>query len=44
MTWDGHVAGLRELRNACRIFICKPEEKNNMEDLDVYDNIILTWI
>jgi len=41
MIWDGHVAGLREPRVACRIFIWKLEGNNNMEDLDVYDNIIL---
>jgi hypothetical protein len=28
----------------CRIFIRKPEGKNNMEDVDVYDRIILKWI
>jgi len=44
MTWDGHVASLGELRCACRIFIWKPEGKNNMEDVDVYDRIILKWI
>jgi len=44
MIWDGHVAGLGEPRSACRIFIWKPEGKNNMEDVDVYVRIILKWI
>jgi hypothetical protein len=38
MIRDGHVASLGEPRGACRDFMLKPEGKNNMEDVDVYDN------
>lgn len=44
MIWDGHVTSLGELRGACRVFMWKPEGKNNMEDVDVYDRVILKWI
>jgi len=42
--WDGHEVGLGDTRDACRIFIWKHEGKNNMEDVDVDDRIIMKWI
>jgi hypothetical protein len=35
MRWAGHVACMREARNACRILVGKPEGKNHWEDQDV---------
>jgi hypothetical protein len=44
MIRNGHVASLGEPRGSCRVFMWKPEGKNNMEDVDVHDRIILKWI
>jgi hypothetical protein len=41
MRWAGHVALMGEKRNAYRILVGKPKEK---EDLDVGGKIILKWI
>jgi hypothetical protein len=44
MARDGHVVSLVEPKGACGRFIWKPEEKNNMVDVDVYGRIMLKWI
>jgi hypothetical protein len=42
MRWAGHVA--RGKRNAYRILVGKPEERDHFEDQDVGGWIILKWI
>jgi hypothetical protein len=44
MRWAGHVAGMREKRNAYRILVGKPEGKRPLGRLDVGGRIILEWI
>jgi hypothetical protein len=33
MIWAGHVAGIWEMDNECKILVGKPEEKRDSEDL-----------
>jgi hypothetical protein len=35
MKWAGHVARMREKRNAYRIVVGNPEERDHWEDQDV---------
>jgi hypothetical protein len=35
MRCEGHVARMREKRNACRLVVGKSEERNHQEDRDV---------
>jgi hypothetical protein len=42
--WAGHIALMREKRNAYRILVGKPERKRPTEDLNVSMRIILKWI
>jgi hypothetical protein len=44
MRWAGHVACVGEMRNAYKILVRKPEERNLSEDLSVAGRIILEWI
>jgi hypothetical protein len=44
MRWAGHVARIREPRNACRILVRKPKGKSYYEDQDVGGWTILKWI
>ena len=39
-----HVAGMRENRSVCRVFVGKPEEKNQLEDLSLGGRVILKLI
>jgi hypothetical protein len=41
MTWSGHVARMRETKNACRILIRKCERKDHSEGLGIDGRIIL---
>jgi len=38
------VAGVRESRSVCRVFVGKPEEKNQLEDLSLGGRVILKLI
>jgi hypothetical protein len=42
--WTGHVVGMGEKRNACKILVNKPEGKRPWEDEDVCGWTILKWI
>jgi hypothetical protein len=44
MGWTGYVARMGEKRNACRILVAKPEERDQMKDQDVGGWTILKWI
>jgi len=40
----GHLARMREMKNACKILVRKPGGKNHSKDLDVDKKIIVEWI
>jgi hypothetical protein len=44
MRWAGHVARMREKRNAYRLLVGKQRERGYKEDQDVGGWIILGWI
>jgi hypothetical protein len=44
MRWEGHVAWIREKRNACRLLVGKPEGKRPLGRPNVGEWIILRWI
>jgi hypothetical protein len=44
MRWAGHVARMRENRNAYRILVGSQKERDHWEDQDVGARIILKWI
>jgi hypothetical protein len=44
MRWAEHVARMRELRNAYKILVAKPEGKKPHGRIDVVGKIILKWI
>jgi hypothetical protein len=44
MRWAGHVAHVREMRNAYKILDGKPERNRQLEDIGVDGKIILEWI
>jgi hypothetical protein len=41
MRWTGNVACMGFMRNSDKIFVGKPEGRNNSKDLDVEGKIIL---
>jgi len=38
------VAGMGQVRNACRIMVEEPEGKNRLEDLGIDGKIVLVWM
>jgi hypothetical protein len=44
MRWAGHVARTREKRNAYRILVGKPKERDHWEDKNVGGWAILKWV
>jgi hypothetical protein len=44
MRWAGHVAQMRDKKNAYRTLVGKPEGKRPMEDQDVGGWTIIKWI
>jgi hypothetical protein len=44
MRWAGHVAGMEEGRNVCRVLVEKPEGKRPMGNPVVVGSVILTFI
>jgi hypothetical protein len=42
--WEGHVARMRETRNAYRVLVGNPEEKRPLDNPHVVGGIILQWI
>jgi hypothetical protein len=44
MRWAGHVARMGEKRNAYRVLVGKPEERDHWEDQDVGGWTISKWI
>jgi hypothetical protein len=43
MSWSWHVARMTEKRNAYRILVGNPEERDHYEDIHVGGRIILRW-
>jgi len=44
MRWAGHAAYMGERRDAYRVLVGKPEEREHSEDRGVDGRIILKWI
>jgi len=44
MRWAGHLARMKESRNACMVLVGRTEGKNHMEDVGVDGRIILKCI
>jgi hypothetical protein len=44
MRWAGHIARMRDIRNAYNIVVGKLEGKSHLEDLDVDERIMLKRI
>jgi hypothetical protein len=44
MRWVVDVARMREIKNAYKILVGKPERTDYSEDLDVHGRITLEWI
>jgi hypothetical protein len=44
MRWAGHVARMREKRNACRILVESQKESDHWEDQDIVGWTILKFI
>jgi hypothetical protein len=44
LRWTGHVARMRERRNACRVLVWKSEGRRYLKTPDVNGGIILKWI
>jgi len=42
--WAGHVAGMAKKRNTYRVLWGNLKERDRLEDLGVYERIILKWI
>jgi hypothetical protein len=44
MRWSGHVACMRDRREAHRVLRGDPRERDHLEDVDIDRRIILKWI
>jgi hypothetical protein len=44
MRWTEHVACMGEIRNAYKLFVAKPEERENVEELGIGERTILKRI
>jgi hypothetical protein len=40
----GHATHIREMRNACKILVRKPEKGNHLKDLGIDGKVVLKWI
>jgi hypothetical protein len=44
MKWVGHVARVRESRDAYRVLVGKLSERDHLEDLSLDGRIVLKWV
>jgi len=44
ISWVGHVARVRERRNACPVLVGKPYGEMTLKDLGLVGRVILKWM